>query len=520
MDEMTKDLFISKSPKGVEIALLENKKLIEYYIEQSNKQFSVGDIYLGRVKKVNPGLNAAFVDIGHEKDGFLHYLDLGTHFNSLNALLKKISEGKSKGKFNSLELSDEISKDGKISSLLTKGQNILVQIVKEPISTKGPRLTSEISIPGRLIVLVPFNDNVSISKKISVAEERKRLKDIMSGLKTKNFGIIVRTAAEGSTFQELQADLLDVMQKWNDTLNSLLKSIQPPQVLLQELSRSNTLLRDILNDSFESVIVDDKTMFDEVSAYIHQISPDKKDIVKWHKAKNPLFESFDVDKQIRSSFGRTITIAGGAYIIIEKTEALWVIDVNSGNRVKHDKEQEESALKINLEAAAEIARQLRLRDIGGIIVIDFIDLRDSGNRKVLFDAMRTLMKADRAKNTVLPPSKFGLIQVTRQRVRTETIVNTSESCATCNGTGFSRPAILVCDDIELNLKLIYNDLNIKKLTLHAHPFVTSYISTGILNSLRWKWLMKLGVWIGLEPENGFALHEYHFTNKSGDKILL
>ncbi len=516
---MIKSLIVSSQQDGLEIALLENKRLVELNKETHNQEFSVGDIYLGTVKKLKPGLNAAFVDIGYEKDAFLHYLDLGHQFSSLSTFIGLIKEGKKiQTNLSNFRRNEDIPKDGKIDTLLQKGQQIMVQVVKEPISTKGPRLSSEISFAGRFLVLVPFSDVVSVSKKIKSSEERRRLKDAIMKLKSKNFGFIIRTAAEGATYEELDKDVRDLVEKWTNAAEKL-KSGNAPLCLVQEISRATGILRDSLNDTFSNIYVDNEKVYKEIYNYIQSIQPEQVDIVKLHKGKEPLFEAFDIDKQIKYSFGKNVTFTGGAYLVIEHTEALHVIDVNSGTRTNADNDQETNATNTNLEAAVEIARQLRLRDMGGIIVVDFIDMKKAANRKLVHDKLMECMASDKAKHTVLPMSKFGLIQITRQRVRSEIRVETVETCPTCQGTGKVAPSLLLSDEIESNLRFILKDHNQKKISLHAHPFVAAFLTKG-LKSMRMNWFFKYQKWIPVKSEKTYHMGEYHFFNGNEEPISL
>ncbi|MCX6307895.1 MAG: Rne/Rng family ribonuclease, partial [Bacteroidia bacterium] len=369
------EIVVDVQPKEVSIAILEDKSLVEFQQETNSVSFSVGDIYLGRVHKLMPGLNAAFVDVGYEKDAFLHYLDLGNQFNSLNTYTKSVVANKNKQHLLSkFQLLPEIPKEGTIADVLKPGQEILVQIAKEPISTKGPRLTSEISIAGRFLVLIPFSDKISVSTKIKSAEERVRLKQLLQSITPRNFGVIVRTVAEEKRVAELDSELKVLLKRWDEVLAKLTKA-KAPSLIFEETSRTVVILRDILSASFEHIHVNNPQAFQEIRDYVQLIMPEKADIVKLYKDKLPIYDTFGVTKQIKSAFGKTVSFKSGAYLIIEHTEALHVIDVNSGNRSKASKGQEDNALDVNLAAAEEVARQLRLRDMGGIIVVDFIDLQ-------------------------------------------------------------------------------------------------------------------------------------------------
>ena len=499
--------------------MLEDKQLVELNKEKSNNEYAVGDIYLGKIRKIMPGLNAAFVDVGYGKDAFLHYLDLGPQVNSLLKYMKSAMSGKA-GLLSIAEfpMEDDIQKSGKINSVLKPNHQILVQIAKEPISTKGPRVTSEISFAGRYLVMIPFSDKISVSQKIKSAEERNRLKRLITSIRPKNCGIIIRTVAENKLVADLDSDLRNLYHKW-DAITQKLSSARAPQKIIGEIGRTSAILRDMLNEDFNNIVVNDSSLYEEIRSYISKIAPDKVGIIKHYTGKIPVFEHFGVDKQIKSSFGKTVTFKSGSYLIIEHTEALHVIDINSGHRVNSEQSQEDNALDVNLEAATEVARQLRLRDMGGIIVIDFIDMNFGKNRRKLFDKLREEMKKDRAKHTILPPSKFGLVQITRQRVRPEMTVEILEKCPACGGTGEIRPTILLTDDIDNNISYLVREQNEKDLQLFVHPFVHAYLTKGFFNQRR-KWSRQFGRKIEIEPQSSYHFLEYHFFNKQGDEIKM
>ena len=393
---MSSELVVDVQPKEISIALLENNRLVELQKEARNISFSVGDIYLGRVKKLMPGLNAAFVDVGYEKDAFLHYLDLGKFARTNPRSGSGASDRKRVLSLSKFDLLPDIEKDGTINDALKVGQEVLVQIAKEPISSKGPRLTAEISFAGRFLVLIPFSDKVSVSQKIKSNEEKLRLRQLIQSIKPRNFGVIVRTVAEGKRVAELNNELKTLVRCWEDMLVKLQKA-QLPSLVYEETGRTVGILRDIFSPSFENIYVNDKETYNQIYNYVSLISPDRKDIVKLYDGELPIFDNFAITKQIKSSLGKTVSFKSGAYVIIEHTEALHVIDVNSGNRSKASSDQESNALDVNMNAAEEIARQLRLRDMGGIIVIDFIDMDEAENRQKLYDRMRELMANDRAR---------------------------------------------------------------------------------------------------------------------------
>ncbi len=518
---MNHELIINSTANEVVIALLSDKRLIELHREKSNSRFMVGDIYFGKAKKVMTGLNAAFVDVGYDKDAFLHYLDLGPQANSLIKFVDAVKSGKQNvSNLMYFKNEGEIKKDGKINEVIKSGQHVLVQVAKEPISAKGPRITTEISLAGRYLVLIPFSDKISVSSKIRNFEEKNRLKELMQSIKPKNFGVIVRTVAEGKTVAELEADLNDLIKKWDECFKQL-KTAEPPLRVLGEMDRTNSILRDFLNASFNAIHVNDQKIFDDLKTYLKSIAPDKVDIIKLYTGKIPIFDAFSVEKQIKSLFGKTVHMKSGAYLVIEHTEALHVFDVNSGNRAKSDSSQEENALEVNLEAAVEVARQLRLRDMGGIIVVDFIDLHSSENRKLLFDKLKEEMKYDRAKHNILPPSKFGLIQITRQRLRPEINVEVTETCASCNGTGKAQPSLLFVDQIENSLRFIIKNQNQKNITLQVHPYIEAFITKGSwFSSKQWKWYFEFKQKIKVVPVESYGFMEYHFFNKEMDEIII
>ena len=515
---MTSELVVDVQPKEISIALLEDKNLVELQKEGRNLSFSVGNMYLGRIKKLMPGLNACFVDVGYEKDAFLHYLDLGPQFNSLDKYVRQtISDRKKLNPISKATILPDIDKDGTVSTALKVGQEVVVQIVKEPISTKGPRLTCELSFAGRYLVLIPYNDKVSVSQKIKSGEERARLKQLLQSIKPKNFGVIVRTVAEGKRVAELDAELKVLLKHWEESIVKVQKATKLPTLVYEETSRTVALLRDLFNPSFESIHINDEAVYEEVKDYVTLIAPERAGIVKLYKGQLPIYDNFGITKQIKSSFGKTVSYKSGAYLIIEHTEALHVVDVNSGNRSKSGNGQEANALDVNLGAADELARQLRLRDMGGIIVVDFIDMNEAENRQKLYERMCQNMQLDRAKHNILPLSKFGLMQITRQRVRPAMDVNTSETCPTCFGKGTIKPSILFTDTLESKIDYLVNKLKIKKFKLHIHPYISAYVNQGVI-SLRRKWQMKYGFGIKIIPDQSLAFLEYKFYDSNKDEI--
>ncbi len=515
---MSLELIVDARKNGVWLALLKDGKLIELHEEQGNTEFSVGDIYLGKVRKVVPSLNAAFVDVGYEKDAFLHYLDLGPQFNSLN----KFSRDTLRGKQNVADLlyfkpEKDIPKDGKISEVISSSAPILVQVAKEPISAKGPRLCAEITLAGRYLVLVPFSNKVSISQKIKDNDERKRLKDLMNGIRPKNFGVIIRTVAEGKKVEMLDQDLRNLVEKWKKMHENLIGA-KPPSRILGEINKSTSILRDLLNADFTNIHVNDGELADNLREYVTGIAPGREKIIKEYDGKLAIFEKFGISRQIKALFGKKVPLPSGGYLIIEHTEAMHVIDVNSGNRKGADG-QESNAMATNLEAAEEIARVLQLRDMGGIVCIDFIDMHDRTNNKDLYNKLKDAMSNDRAKHNIIPPSKFGVVEITRQRVRPETDINTSEMCPTCNGTGEVTASILFAEEIESNLHYLLGERKEKGMSLLVHPYLEAYFKKGVI-SKQVKWLFKYKKWVPVRGMSSHHLLQYAFVTKDNEEIAL
>ncbi|MFI3248091.1 MAG: Rne/Rng family ribonuclease [Rikenellaceae bacterium] len=514
---MNRELVINVSPTEISIALCEDKVLVELNKEQSQTGFAVGDIYLGRVRKIMPGLNAAFVNIGHERDAFIHYLDLGNNFRSLDKVVSSYQPGKRGIKVESLKLQEPVDRAGKIANLLQVGQTIMVQIAKEAISTKGPRLTSDVSLAGRNVVLVPFSSKVFLSQKIRSAEDKKRLRRIAAEVLPKNFGVIIRTAAISAKDEDIQQDIESLLERWSTLTRNIRKS-EAPSLLMSEMSRANTIIRDTLNLSFSQIVVDDEAMYSNIRGYIKSIETGRESIVKLYKGNVPIFDNFDISKQIKSLFAKYVSLRRGAYLIIEHTEAMHVIDVNSGNRTKAEDNQEQMALDVNLAAAAEIARQLRLRDLGGIVIVDFIDLHKAPNRQLLHDEMVKLMAGDKAKHTVLPLSKFGLMQITRQRVRPIAIEAVEDVCPTCQGTGKIQPTAALDKSIENQISFLTVDRKVKYIDLRVSPYVAAFITKGILSKRRrWGWRYKCEIKVTVDESMGII--DVGYYDKNGVNIL-
>ncbi len=466
-----------------------------------------------------PGLNAAFLDVGYDKDAFLHYLDLGAQFNSYAAFLRDaLADKKKVPNISKFKFEPDIPKQGTIQNVIQPGQLLLVQIAKEPISSKGPRLTTEISFTGRYMVLMPFGDKISISQKIKSTEEKIRLRQLIGSIKPKGFSVIVRTSAENKRVAELNNEMRTLVKCWEDSIAKMQRS-QPPALIYEEDSRAVSVIRDIFSPNFENIYVNEAETFAQIQNYVNLISPENKEIVKLYTKEVPIFDNFNITRQIKSSFGKTVSFKSGAYIIIEHTEALHVIDVNSGNRSKASPDQESNALDVNLKAADEIARQLRLRDMGGIIVIDFIDMNKAEHRQALYEHMRQIMANDRARHNILPLSKFGLMQITRQRVRPALDIVTAETCPSCFGKGEVQPSLLFTDTLREKLAYLTNDLKIKDFILYVHPFVEAYLKKGLISLYR-RWRLELGGKFKIVADQSLAYLQYRVIDSNRNEIDL
>lgn len=510
---MKSELIVDVQPQEIAIALTEDDRLQEVSREQRNKDnFSVGNIYYGRVKKVMPALNAVFVDVGYEKEAFLHYLDLGSQFRTLQTYVNKaVTDRRRVPSLQRTPRQPEVGKSGNIGDVLKVGDPVLVQVSKEPINTKGPRLTAEISIAGRNMVLIPLADGVMVSQKIKRESERSRLKQLITSIKPQGFGVIVRTVAEDKRVAELDSELRLLVQRWEDTVKSLQQK-EPVSLVSEELGRTIGVIRDVFSPDFTTIQVNDKAVYDEVRQYVELIAPDSAKIVKLYDGTQPIFDKFDITRQMKTGLGRVVGFKHGGYLIIDRTEALFSIDVNSGSKKLYE-DQEENAFQFNMLAAEELVHQLRLRDIGGIIIVDFIDMDSKEHQQQLYDYVRKLMSHDRAKHNVLPLSKFGLMQITRQRVRPAVEVDVMEVCPTCMGKGKIQPSILFTDQVEEEIGHYYERYG-KGLRLHLHPYVYSYVCRGWFNSLKCQWRRRYGVRV--VENQSLGMLEMRFCDAQGN----
>ncbi len=514
---MNRELIIHVTSTDISIALCEDKVLVELGKDVAQTGFAVGDIYLGKVRKIMPGLNAAFINIGHERDAFIHYQDLGSHFPSLCKIVDSCMPSHRPLKLEAMKLDAGIEREGKIGDYLKVGDLVMAQVTKEAISTKGPRLTCDISLAGRNIVLVPFSSKVFISQKIRSNEDKKRLRRVAAKVLPKNFGVIIRTAAVNATDLDVEQDIMAAVEKWNKTCQQIHRRTAPA-LLLGEMSRANTIIRDTLDGSFSQICVDDEAMYNEILSYVRSVDPSKDKIVKLYRGSVPIFDNFDISRQIKSLFARYVSLRRGAYLVVESTEAMHVIDVNSGNRTKADDNHEQTVLEVNLAAAAEIARQVRLRDLGGIVIIDFIDMQRQQSRQMLFDEMQRLMATDKARHTILPLTKFGLMQITRQRLRPVVIQPIQDVCPTCGGTGKVEPLASLDSRIENQISLLAQDHGERYIRLVVSPYVAAYIKRGLW-SLRMKWMLRYRVWIAIRVEHSLGMVDVQYLDREGENML-
>lgn len=516
---MSSELVVDVKPTEISTALLEDGRLMSLQKESRDASYAVGNLYIAKVKKLMPGLNAAFVNVGFEKDAFLHYLDLGSQFNTYSAFMEEILKDKTHvPNISKLPTKPDIDKHGTITDTLKLGQELIVQIAKEPISSKGPRLTTEISFTGRFLILIPFNDKISVSQKIKSSDEKVRLRRLIESIKPENFGVIIRTSAENKRVAELNNELRALLKCWEDSVAKAQRS-DVPSLIYEEDSRAVSVIRDIFSPSFENIYVNDAEVFNQISHYVSLIASDRKDIVKLYADDVPIFDHFNITKQIKTSFGKTVSFKSGAYLIIESTEALHVIDVNSGNRSKSSANQESNALDVNLRAADEIARQLRLRDMGGIIVIDYIDMAQADHRQALYDHMREVMAKDRARHNILPLSKFGLMQITRQRVRPALDIVTAESCPSCHGKGEVQPSLLFTDMLKDKIDYLFHSLKVTQFVMYVHPFVDAYLKKGLISEYS-RWRMEYGFKFKIVADQSLAYLEYKVLDKNKNEIDL
>jgi ribonuclease G len=505
---MKKEIVINETADQIRIAITEDGRLAEIFVESPGKERMVGDIHLGKVARVMPGIRAAFIDVGQKQDAFLHFSDVDPNIDDYSSLI-----GEEDSEIDNDDDDDEVetttastpsqaahpqgSPRPQVAQRpqrfpqreihLERGQSIIVQITKEPVGKKGVRVTSKVSLPGRYVVLLPFDGRIGVSKKVYNFKEKKRLKRIVRSMLPPGFGLIIRTVAEGKEEELLKNDLAQLIKTWREIEKSV-KTEQPPVLLYKDLSTVSSVIRDLFNNEVQRVVVDSRRLYKEITTYVKWFAPTLVDKIEFYRGKTPIFDVFGVAKDMQESLGRRVALRSGGYLVIDVTEAMTVIDVNSG-RYAANKEQEQNSLRTNLEASREILRQLRLRDIGGIIVIDFIDLEDERNKRKVFDELRREFRHDRAKATVLPMTEFGLVQITRQRIRQSIMQSFSESCPVCAGTGIVQSRATILTELTGWLGKLKSEGHSRRVKLVVHPYMASYLKEGKpshLVNLMWK----------------------------------
>ncbi len=536
---MKKEIVINETADQIRIAITEDGRLAEIFVDTPGKERMVGDIYLGRIARVMPGIRAAFIDIGHKQDAFLHFSDVDPNIDDYSSL---IGEDES-------EIEDDDDDEGETVTAvppsergsrqqtnrrfqpsqqrtprppqrdvkLERGQSIIVQVTKEPVGKKGVRVTSKVSLPGRYLVLLPFDGRIGVSKKLYNFREKKRLRRIVRSMLPEGFGVIIRTVADGKEEELLRNDLEQLIKTWREIEKSV-KTEQPPILLYKDLSTVSSVIRDLFNNDVQRVVVDSRRLYKEITTYVKWFSPNLVDKIEYYRGKQLVFDVFGVAKDMEESLGRRVPLKTGGYLVIDPTEAMTVIDVNSG-RYAASKEQEQNSLRTNLEASREIVRQLRLRDIGGIIVIDFIDLDDERNKRKVYEELRKEFRRDRAKSTVLPMTEFGLVQITRQRIRQSIMQSFSETCPVCAGTGIVQSRATVLTDITGWFGRFRHEGNRGRFfKLSVHPYVAYYLKEGKpshLKTLMWK----NKAFIRLESNPSIPLNSFKVFSKSDNREL-
>lgn len=504
---MKKDIIINSTSTETRVALLENDELVELNVERPQNERNVGSIYKGIVRKIVPGMEAAFIDIGWEQDAFLHFSDYSDEISG--------------GPFEDDEDEKPVKPSQRVSFhdreiALKNGQEVLVQIIKEPLGNKGPRITTQVALPGRSVVLVPYHSRVGISRRITDFKERRRLKSLANKIKPEGFGMIVRTVAEGKTQEELQLDLASQLKLWKK-LEKKVKKDPPRTLIFKDLSLASSIVRDLFTPDIDSLIVDSKRFYRQVRSYIEEVAPLLVNKVKHYDGAKPIFDHYKIESDIEKSLSRKVWLNGGGYVIIEQTEALVTIDVNSG-RFMGKKDHEENSLKVNLRAAREICRQLRLRDLGGLIVIDFIDMWDDKNRKKIYDEMKKELKDDRSKTDILPISQFGLMEMTRQRIKPSLLYTFNETCPACAGLGMVPSRETVCTQIERWVKRFKSHSREKRIILTVAPAMYEFLTDGVNNRIR-QFMMKNILLIKLKRDDRFKIDEFTFFSPKQEKDI-
>jgi len=508
---MVKEIIINSSSNQTRVAITEDGNLVDFFVDYPENRRMVGDIYLGRVARVLPGIRAAFIDIGMKHDAFLHFSDIGQRTKQFQHMLgDEDSDVEDADDDESTKTNDgNGTKTTPLPEIpkLRKGEEILVQITKEPVNNKGVRVTSSVSIAGRFCVLLPFDNKIGISKKISDYKERRRLRNIARGIIPPNYGLIIRTVAKDQTEDAVKDDLTNLVKTWKN-IESAAKNEEPPTIVHQDLSTTDSVIRDLLTSDVSKVFVDSKKLFKQIKSYVQLVQPDLLEKIELYRSSSSIFDEFKIEEQITTLMGRRVSLPSGGYLIIEHTEAMVVIDVNSGRYAK-SKEQELNSLKTDLEASREIARQLRLRDIGGIIVVDFIDLEEDKNRKKIYDELKKEFRKDRSKVSVLPMSDFGLVQITRQRIRQNIMQAMKDVCPVCGGTGFMTKESHLVYDIEDWLKKYRKYFGGFSLIIKCHPTDASRLQNKKFTKIQFKFLVKFTI----EEDSSIARGRFKFFSK-------
>jgi ribonuclease G len=539
---MKKEILINAGANETRIAITEDGRLAELFVETANKEKMVGDIYLGKVAKVMVGIKAAFIDLGLNQDGFLHFSDIGNRFEEYNEMLSDDEEDEDDEQGSEREPALAAGSDTPPQSntrpqgqrgngqqarqarsrpqrdiQLEKGQEIIVQITKEPVGRKGVRVTSEVSLAGRFLVLLPFDGKIGISRKISNFKEKRRLRKIVQTILPEGFGVIIRTVAEGKEEASIKQDLEDLITTWRE-VETTVKAEKAPALLYKDMATTSSVIRDLFSNDVTRVVVDSRKLYKDIRAYIKYTSPAVMDKIELHKERAPIFDVHGIEKEIEATLSRKVWLKSGGYIIVEQTEAMVVIDVNSG-RYAPKKEQEQNSLRTDMEAAREIARQLRLRDLGGIIVIDFIDLEDERNKRKVFEELKKEFRRDRAKITVLPMTEFGLVQITRQRVRQNILHSFSEPCPACAGTGLVQSKTTTVNQLERWVARFKDETGEKRLTIHVGTELGLILRSGTMSILR-KMMLKHFMFIRLVPDSSVPSGTFKcFSPKQGDEEI-
>lgn len=522
---MNKEIIINVSTNLTRIAITEDGLLTEYFVEHEESRKSIGDIYLGRIAKVIPGIKAAFIDVGHKQDAFLHFSDIGDQFDEYNSLIEdedsdvetsEEDEEEENGKPTNLAKSGYSRNEAPQLPKLERGKDILVQVTKEPLGNKGFRVTTRVSLPGRFLVLLPFDRKVGVSRKIYDPRKRRWLRRIVKSVMPEGFGAIIRTVAANADEKIIVDDLKSLLDTWREVEQSI-KTDKSPSLVYKDLSTTSSVIRDVFNRDVSKIVIDSKKMYKQLKNYLQLVHPEVASRIELFKGSHSIFDVFRIESQLKIAMSRKVSLPSGGHIIIETTEAMTVVDVNSG-KYAASINQELNSLKTDLESAREICRQIRLRDIGGIIVIDFIDLEDERNKKKVFDELRKEFRKDKAKATILPMTEFGLIQITRQRMKRSMFQATREKCFACDGTGYYISKTNLIQSIEHWLKRFRVGKIYDKVILKVSTFLYRELNEGIIPK-RLKLFFRFGVRVEILEDTSLKADEFRFISPKTDKDI-